>query len=127
MGEGYSDFPGIEISTSEDDVSIGPKAHRYEHIDDFDWEVDNSTELHLYAFDSEDRRDELIEMGQKLREDFVFATMIIWPDELRENVEDADTFRMRALEWAYAVWPHLDVEVDEMPRIADQAENYIEQ
>lgn len=126
MSDEYGDFPGIEINMSEGDLTPGPSEHRYVHIDEFESHDEPGVELHLYAFQSDDKREELLDVMQDLREDFILATGIIWPDEIREEVEQADTFRLRALEWAYAVSGHMEIEPDELPRIADQAEDYIE-
>jgi hypothetical protein len=144
MGEEYGEFPSVQVNLSEEDLTPGPKDHRYVHIDDFaeskarsnstdeqgesDFEShdERGVELHLYAFEEDRRRDDIIDTMQDLRQDFILATGIIWPDVLRDEVEQADTFRMRALEWAYAVSGHMDIEPDELPRIADQAEEYIE-
>lgn len=138
------DVPGVEINTREGDLTPGPNGHRYVHIDTFESAESSGrsstadkqseleshdepgVELHLYAFQSDDKREELLDVMQDLRQDYILATGIIWPDEIREGVEEADTFRMRALEWAYAVSGHMAIEPEELPRIADQAEEYIE-
>jgi hypothetical protein len=141
MAEEYGDFPGVEISTDEGDLEPGPSGHRYVHIDDFaesearsnstdkrsesDFEShdDSSIELHLYAFQSEGRREDLLELADRLKNDYVFATCIIWPDDVRDEIEQADTFRMRALEWAYVTMQYTDS--DNLSEVADQAEQYL--
>jgi len=125
MTETYDEFPGIEVHTPEEMISPGPSGHRFVHIDDFESHDQPGVELHLYTFESEDRRDELIELSNELKQEYIATTCIIWPDEIREEVEQADTFRMRALEWAYALMPYMEVEADDLSATADVAEEYI--
>jgi len=116
----------INVEINMNGNSVPKPTYEYIYIDDFDKEsVDTSNTIVVYSFKSESRRDELMEIYRDCEQEYIFVTLIEWPDEIRDEVESAGTERLRALEWAYAVLPYCDSGVESLPVLADQAESYL--
>lgn len=76
--------------------------HTFVHIDDFDEDehIEPGLKPHIYAFESEDRRVDLIDIGHDLKSRFILPMLVVWPNDYHGKIEDANTGRLRALEWA---------------------------
>ena len=121
------DIPSVEITMDEEHLNPGPSEYTYVHLSDFDPDMDRSfgEQVHCYVFESDDMMDELMETIRSERDGFRFSQGVVFPDEAREEVSDADTERMRALEWAVAVLPYMDEYTSEdISTVADSAERY---
>jgi len=120
----YGDIPGAKMQTG-DIATTGPSTHEFHHIDDFDrTAADPSSVVHLYAFESENRADELTNVCADCRQSFIFASGIVFPDSLKPVVEDRSDEYLEALEWALVLCPKTgDLPADELIAIADHIDN----
>lgn len=80
--------------------------HRYCHLDEFDdleYDAVSSEQLHLYVFDSENRHNELEQTVSGLREQFIFAVGIVYPDWLEGDIEQLDSCVLNGIEFSAAL------------------------
>lgn len=102
----YGDIPGVSIDIkSPESVSAGPDIE-YVHLDDTD-ELDHTKKFTVYVYRDEDRYDELAETITEYRHNYVFATGIVWPSWMRDEMP-LETDVLLALEWAIALGGKLD-------------------
>lgn len=107
-----SDYGETDVEIHVEDEDVVPEVtHTWLHLDEIDsYEPSDGETPHIYIFahEREDRRDELQAEADALKQEYVFAHMIVWPDTLDGIVQGCSDEVMEHLEWQYAVAPHRD-------------------
>lgn len=103
----YDEIPGPKV-LSDSDIDTRSH-HEWYHIDEFDRdEIDETAAIHIYTFESEHRADEVAFVCSQCRRDFIYATSVVFPDDVRELVADASNEYRQALKDALDLCPTLD-------------------
>ena len=87
--------PKIVTSESEE---WSPPEDTYVHLDDYD-DTESAPRLQLYTFKHEEKEDELLETINTLREEYIFATGIIFPDWIESKIDEYETELLNGLSW----------------------------
>jgi hypothetical protein len=109
----YDDFPGVVVNTDDDALTPTAPEHIFAHLDEYE-EVSisppDAKTLHIYAFEREGRRDELLRVQEELEQDYIFSTILVWPDWVEDRADGFSTEMFKALEWVIALGhrPHPD-------------------
>ncbi len=115
------DMPSIEINMDAEHLTPGPGEHVYVHLDEIEeYEHDFGNTPHVYIFDR-GRREEATEAIQDLRNDYILATGVVFPEWVRDEMPLA-TEVLNGLEWHIALYgrPEPD-DLDAIRREVDHA------
>lgn len=100
------DWPGVV--TSEDGVWTQQRENEYLHLEDRD-EWDGLTVPHFYVFESDDLIDELGETIDELRNEYIFAQGIAFPDWMADEMP-LEPAVFETLEWYITLTESLEPE-----------------
>lgn len=128
MPSEYGEFPGVTVQANEDDLTP-TITHTWLHldaIDSFDPDSGDTPHIYIFAHEREGRLDELQERADELKQQFVLAHMIVWPDELDGVVQDCDDEVLADLEWLYAVAPWMDCDGDDLAEAARRMQSEVD-
>lgn len=93
----------IGVATSESaDGNIDAPSHLYLHLDVVDVDSEYKEKLHIYTFEDDPRIEELNETIDQLRQQYIFATGVVFPAWMDAVIDELETEVVCAVEWVIA-------------------------
>lgn len=113
----YRKIPDGALAIQSDRESSVFSNPTYVHIDNTGWFEDADTvehPVHIYLYENEvdDRLDEARQVSRDLKDDYVFTTVVVFPDAVGDYMP-LDTAVLNRIEWLVALGHDVDENVVE--------------